>query len=377
MTKDISIKDGMSVDIQVSLVLDKFKTALSSLERVVSARSTLPILSNVLIKADKTGVELVGTDLEIGIRFFVGGKVEKEGSVTIPGKTLITLINSLHGETVTLMGHGDNITVTCGEVKAALNGVPADDYPVIPEVETGKRVKINGGRFRQMLSAVDFAASRDESRQILTGVYMVSDENGFTLAATDSYRLAEIVEPKPLAEQFKVIVPIKTITEVKRLLSDKQDVEMRVEESQVMFVFENAEIVSRVIEGEYPPYKSIIPAESQTLAVVDIQELSDAIKSAAIFSAEMSNSIKLNLLPGEPLTIASESSQLGNFKAGLSADVSGAGEEVSFNAKYVLDGLSSFDTPKCEIGVGSKTSPGVFKPVGEENRVYIVMPLRG
>src|SRR5204863_9963423 len=115
-------------------------------------------------------VELVATDLEVGIRFFVGGKVEKEGAVTIPGKTLITLINSLHGETVTLNGKGANINVACGEVKAVLNGVPADDYPVLPEVEAGKRLSIPGGKLRQMLSAVDFAASRDEHRQILTGI---------------------------------------------------------------------------------------------------------------------------------------------------------------------------------------------------------------
>lgn len=375
MTKDISIKGEVNVDIQVSLVLEKFKTALSALERVVNSRSTLPILSNVLIKADKTGVELVGTDLEIGIRFFVGGKVEKEGSVTIPGRTLITLVNSLHGDTVELVGSTSSITVICGEVEAELNGVPADDYPVLPEVDSSKTVKLSGAKLRQMLSAVDFAASRDESRQVLTGVYFSSNEEGLAVAATDSYRLAEIIDPKPLGQDFRVIVPNKTISEVKRLISDKVDVEVRVEESQVMFVFESAQIVSRVIEGDYPPYRQIIPNEAVTRAVVDVQELTDAIKSASIFSAESSNSVKLTL--GESgIGVYSESSQLGHFSAQVEADVEGPEEDVSFNAKYVLDGLAGIDTAKCEIGVNSKTTAVVFRPVGIENRLYIVMPLR-
>lgn len=377
MTKDITIKDEVGVDIHVSLVLDKFKTALSSLERVVNTRSTLPILSNVLIRADKNGVELVATDLEIGIRFFAGGKVEQEGTVTIPGKTLITLINSLHGETVTLSGNGANIAVTCGDVKAVLNGVPADDYPVLPEVAAGKTVKIPGGKLRQMLAAVDFAASRDESRQILTGIYMQSNKEGFVVVATDSYRLAEASDPNPLGEEFKVILPIKTMSEVKRLLTEKDEVEMRVEESQAMFVFDNAQIVSRVIEGEYPNYKQIIPEKTVVNAEVDVQELADAIKSAAIFSAEISNSVKLVLKEGESLSVHSESSQLGSFNGTVEADTVGGEEEVSFNARYVLDGLSSFDTAKCVIGAVSKTSAVTFRPSNVDGHLYIVMPLRG
>lgn len=377
MTKDISIKDEVGVDIQVSLVLDKFKAALSSLERVVNTRSTLPILSNVLIRADKNGVELVATDLEIGIKHFVGGKVEREGVVTIPGKTLITLINSLHGETVTLSGKGANINVSCGEVKAVLNGVPADDYPVLPEVESGKKVKLPAGKFREMLSSVDFAVSRDESRQILTGVYMHSGPDGWAVVATDSYRLAEATETVSLGEEFKVILPIKTASEVKRLLGDRDEVEMRIEESQVMFVFDNAHIVSRVIEGDYPNYKQIIPEQPVVLAEVDVQELTDAIKSAAIFSAEISNSVKLAMKEGEALMVHSESSQLGSFSGTVEADISGGEEEVSFNAKYVVDGLSSFDTSRCVIGAVSKTSAVTFRPSNVDGRLYIVMPLRG
>ncbi len=372
---DITIKDEVSVDIKASLVLDKFKLALSSLERVVSSRSTLPILNNVFIKADKSGVEIVGTDLEIGIRYFIGGKVETEGSVTVPGKTLISLVNSLHGETLTLTSKGSNVEIECGSTKASLNGMPADDYPLIPEVETGKVVKISGSKFKEMLDQVDFSVSRDEARPILTGVLVISDENGLTMAATDSYRLSEIVDPGTLSEQFRTVIPLKALSEIKRLIGN-QEIELRVEESQVMFVVDGIVVVSRLIEGEYPNYRQIVPDSAQTVAEVDIAELSDAIKSASVFSVDTSNSVKLTIDPEGKIQIVAESSQLGTFNSEVAATVTGPGEEISFNAKYILDGLNSFDVSRCVLEVNSKTSPGVFKPVNVSGRLYIVMPLR-
>jgi DNA polymerase III subunit beta len=193
MNEEITIKERQSVDISVSLVLSKFKVALSKLERVVSSRSTLPILNNILIKAHKGGVELMATDLEIGVKFNIGGKVEQEGVITIPGRTLINLINNIHSDTVTLTTKNNIVSVVAGETKANLNGVPADDFPVIPEVEGGKSVNLPAGLFKEWLNQVDFAASTEESRPVLTGVYLSSDGNKLTLAATDSYRLSEMV----------------------------------------------------------------------------------------------------------------------------------------------------------------------------------------
>src|SRR3989344_9187196 len=140
MNEEISIKDAVSVDISVSIILDKLKVALQGVERVVTSRSTLPILNNVLIKTSKSGVEVVATDLEVGIKFFLGGKVEKEGSVTVPGRTLIGLVNSLHGDTIALESKNNILQVVCGETKATINGIPADDFPAIPEVEGGRVV---------------------------------------------------------------------------------------------------------------------------------------------------------------------------------------------------------------------------------------------
>lgn len=374
MNESISIKGG--VDIQTSLVLDKFKVALSGVERVVSSRSTLPILNNVLIRADKNGVEVMATDLEIGVKFFLGGKVEKEGVITVPGKTLINLVNNLHGDTVVLTSKSNVLEVVCGETKASINGMPADDYPVIPQVEGGKQVKLKTDLLGGLLSAVEFAVSRDESRPVLTGVSLVSKEGKLTAAATDSYRLGEIIADINLGEEFGVVVPSRTLQEVRRIMGESEEIELKVDENQVMFVLPNASIVSRIIEGEYPPYKQIIPTNHTLAAEFDIQEMTDALKTAAIFSLEGSNSVKLSLKAGGEIEVSSESSQLGNFVAKVPAKITGEPTEITFNARYVLDGLNSFDTIKCAVELGGKTSPGVFKPVGAENRLYIVMPLR-
>src|SRR5690606_21689179 len=183
-------------------------------------------------------------------------------------------------------------------------------------------------------------------------------------------------DKKPLGEEFKVIIPAKTIVELKRLVKEGDQVEVRVEDSQIMFVMDSVVLVSRLIEGEYPNYQQIIPTESNISALVDVQELMDAIKSASVFSVDGGNSIKL-VFDSTGLKVTSEASQVGNFDGSVEAKVEGGSEEVGFNAKYVLDGLASFDTPKCELKIGSKTSPVLFTPSGVENRRYIVMPLRG
>ncbi len=376
MNEEISIKDAVSVDISVSIILDKLKVALQGVERVVTSRSTLPILNNVLIKTSKSGVEVVATDLEVGIKFFLGGKVEKEGSVTVPGRTLIGLVNSLHGDTIALESKNNILQVVCGETKASINGVPADDFPVIPEVEGGRVVKLRTEVFKDLLAQVDFAASSEESRPVLTGVYLISGGSGLTAVATDSYRLSEAAAKEKLSEEFNVIIPVRTLHEIRRLVGDTPQFELRLGENQIMVATDSATLVSRIIEGEYPNYKQIIPQKSDTTVEMDVQEFSDAVKTAAIFSMEGSNTVRLNIQPSGTVEVVSESSQVGNFAAKVKAGVKGAGGEISFNAKYLLDGLNSFDTPRFTLGMTNKTAAGVFRPSGVEDRLYLVMPLR-
>jgi len=172
------------------------------------------------------------------------------------------------------------------------------------------------------------------------------------------------------------VIPNRTLQELKRVVDDADEVELRVDENQIMFVLPHATIVSRIIEGQYPPYKQIIPQERSLRADFDIQEMVDALKTAAIFSLEGSNSVRLNIKTEGEIEISSESSQLGRFNAKVPAHVEGEAGEVTFNARYVLDGLASFDTVTCSLELNGKAGPGLFRPMGVENQLYIVMPLR-
>lgn len=369
------ISDKKNVDIEVSLVLDKLKKALSGLERVVSGRSTLPILNNVLIRVEKDGVEISATDLEMGVKFFLGGKVEKEGVVTVPGKTLSSFVNNLHADTITFKSKENILSLSAGDMKANINGMSADEFPVIPEVVGGKVVEIKVNDFKDLLSQVDFAASYEESRPILTGVYIVADDKGLTLAATDSYRLSEVKGKEGLKENFSVVIPVRTLNEIKKVLGETEKFELRVGENQIMVKTESVTVVSRIIEGDYPNYKQIIPENSATKVEMEVQDLIDTLKTASIFSIEESSSVKFNVT-SEGVEITSQSSQLGNFSSKINATVDGEGGEISFNAKYILDGLNSFTTPRCTFEFSGKGSPGVFKPSGVDNRLYVVMPLK-
>ncbi|MDD5606023.1 MAG: DNA polymerase III subunit beta [Patescibacteria group bacterium] len=374
MTETIT-SQKKNVDIEVSLVLDKLKKALSGLERVVSGRSTLPILNNVLIRAQKDGVEISATDLEMGVKFFLGGKVETEGTITVPGKTLSNFVNNLHGDTVSFTSKGNILSLSSGGMNATINGMSADEFPVIPEVEGGKVVEMQTNLFKDLLSQVDFAASFEESRPILTGVYLVADEKTITLVATDSYRLSEVKGEGGLKESFSAVVPVRTLNEIKKVLGDAQKFELRVWENQIMVKTESVTVVSRIIEGEYPNYQQIIPTNSATKVELEVQDLIDTLKTASIFSVEESSSVKL-VVSTDGIEVTSQSSQLGSFSSQLPAQVEGEGGEISFNAKYILDGLNSFTTPKCIFEFSGKGSPGVFKPSGVEGRLYIVMPLK-
>ena len=254
--------------------------------------------------------------------------------------------------------------------------MPADDFPVIPEVEGGKVVKVKSEQFKNLLSQVDFAASGEDSRPVLTGVYLIYDGGTLTAVATDSYRLSEAMAKDKLGEDFNVIIPARTLQEVRRLVGEAAEFELRIGENQIMVITDSATLVSRIIEGEYPNYKQIIPPTSETTIEMDVQEFSDAIKTAAIFSMEGSNTVRLNVAASGLVEVVSESSQVGNFTSKLKAEVKGPGGEISFNAKYLLDGMNSFDTPRFTLGMTGKTAAGVFRPSGVEDRLYLVMPLR-
>ncbi|MEA1910046.1 MAG: DNA polymerase III subunit beta [Patescibacteria group bacterium] len=362
---------------RISILLEKFKRGLNAVDRIVSSKNTLPILNNILIKTEDNQVVLSATDLEVGVNYYLGGKVESEGAITIPGKVLSNFINSLNEEKINLLSNNGVLSAKTEKSEASINGMAPDDFPIIPKVEGKTLAEIDGMALKQAISQVAFSVSYDESRPVLTGVYFKSDGKSLKLVATDSYRLAEKeVVGVSVSEKIDFIVPIKTINELHRIITSSEKIKIIASENQVMFLLSDMDIVSRIIEGEYPDYEQIIPKNFKTKAVIKTAELANIVKTASFFAKENANNIKMNFA-GNEITVEAVSSQLGNFKSKIPCTLSGEDNEISFNAKYLLDALGGLNSNEMTLEMVGKLNPGVIKPSGGNLGItYIIMPLR-
>jgi len=361
---------------KISVSLRRFKKGLGAVEKIIASKSTLPVLNNVLIKIEDNQVVLSATDLEIGINYYLGGKVESPGSITVPGKVLSNFINNLNEETINLEVKDNILTTKTERSEATLNGISADEFPAIPKVEGKEILEISGQILKTALSQVGFSASFDESRPILTGVYFIVSDNELRLVATDSYRLAEKVLKTPTKENATFVVPNKTVQELQRVINGSEEVKMILSDNQVLFILPDMEITSRIIEGEYPDYKQIIPKSFKTQAVLATHDLANTIKTASFFTRESSNNVKVSFRQ-DGVDVEAISSQLGNFKSQLKAKVTGDDNEINFNFKYLLDALSGVGHEEVSLELVGKLNPGVIKPGGTKSDItYIIMPLR-
>lgn len=361
---------------KISVSLERFKRGLGAVEKIVASKSTLPVLNNVLIKAEDNQVVLSATDLEMGINYYLGGRVEKPGAITVPGRVLGNFINNLSEDKIDLEVKDNILYAQTEKSEATLNGIPADEFPTIPEVKGKEVLTINSQVIKSAINQVGFAASFDESRPILTGVYFVMSDGNLKMAATDSYRLAEKTIKVASREKASFIVPIKTIQELYRVITEPEDIKVVVSENQIMFVLSGLELVSRMIEGEYPDYKQVIPKTSKTKVIISADELMGAVKAASFFARENANNVKVSLGKNS-VEISATSSQLGNFKSRLEGQVTGGDNEISFNARYLLDALGGVASEEVSLEVVGKLNPGVVKPVGKDGDIiYIIMPLR-
>lgn len=360
---------------RISILLEKFKKGLNAVDRIVVSKNTLPILNNVLIKTEGNQVILSATDLEIGINYYLGGKIEEEGTITVPGRVLSNFVNSLNEEKISLETTNGVLFAKTDRSEANINGMPSDDFPIIPKVVGREILEIDGNILKTAISQVMFSASYDESRPVLTGVYCVINGGILKLVATDSYRLAEKTVNIPTADKADFIVPAKTIHELYRILSGSEKVKIVVSENQVMFLLPDMDLTSRIIEGEYPNYEQIIPKSFKTQTKVSTAEIASTIKTASFFARESANNIKLTFRK-DHILVEATSSQLGNFKSRIFCEVIGEDNEVSFNAKYLLDALNGVDSPKVSLEMIGKINPGVIRPDNGSGIMYIIMPLR-
>jgi len=361
---------------------------LAVVSHAVSSRSTLPILSNILLATDQGRLKLAATNLEIGINCWVDVEIQEEGATTVPANLLTDFVNSLPPGAVDLMVPEDSNTLSIKGLRSSANikGMDASEFPRIPSAEGGEPpVQIDAALLKEMIAEVAFAAAEDESRPVFTGVLAQVSNEKMTFAAADAFRLAVRIAPLPGDDQSRgdILIPAKTLIELARILPSEGSVEMIVtpNRSQVLFHTEHIDLVSRLIDGTFPNYRQIIPKEHTTRAVVETKEFADAVKTAALFARNSSNiaRVKVNasesdLEPGT-LTIEATAEDLGDNVSTINAAVDGPDVQIIFNVRYLVDVLSVIGTPEVALELNASTKPGVMRPVGSTDYTYVIMPM--
>ncbi len=367
---------------------------LSTVSHAVSSRSTLPILSNILLTTDGERVRLSATNLEIGITCTVPATIQQEGTTTIPARLFTEFVNSLPQGDVTLTlqpGGGQSVEVKGQRSRATIRGMDPAEFPTIPTAEGGEQpITIESAELREMIKLVAFAAATDDARPVFTGVLAQVRGEQLIFAAADSFRLAVRSTPMPGAasqqEDGDVLIPARTLNELARILPDEGAVQMVVtpNRNQVLFRAEAAgvELVSNLIAGKFPNYQAILPQSSATRVTLNTEDFRGAAKRAAIFARDSANIVRLKVSSGEAgglmpgaLTIQATAEEAGDTDTSLDAAVDGEGLEVIFNVKYLTDVLGVLDTPEVALELNTPQHPGVIRPIGGGDYVYVIMPM--
>jgi len=383
--------------VKVSCLQENLAKGLSIVGRAVASRSTLPVLSNVMLATDNGRLKLSATNLELGINCWVGAKVEEDGATTVPARLLTDFVNSLPPEQIDmeLSVRTQTLNTRCARFEANIKGIDAQEFPIIPTADDGERgIRLDPETLRQMIDQVVFSAATDESRPILTGVLVHFEGDRLTMAAADGFRLSVrgASLSQPIAEAVEVIIPSRALVELARISSDQEDpVEVIITPARNQILFHlpasageaqvrDVDLVSQLIEGKFPDYRQIIPSGYATRTVVDTSGFLKAVRVSHLFARDSANIMRLEVAPGDELmpghvTLVATSAELGDNVGQLDAAIEGDSLEMAFNAKYLIDVLSVIDTAQVSLETTSAASPGVLRPVGDDDFVHVIMPM--
>lgn len=349
--------------------------ALSTVARIANSRNPLPILSNVLLKTENNRLSIAATNLDIGITHFIGSKIETEGSITVPARLMQDFVSSLPDSVLNLELTDNKLHITTDQYQSTINGIVADDFPVMPAIKEGVTWKTPASDFKKALSQVVFAASADDARPVLNGVYFHSVGAQAVVAATDSYRLAENKMGKA-AKPINFLVPASAAQDLLRIIPDSDaEVVVTHDDQQVQFHAGDVSLVARLIEGNYPDYQKLIPTKFETVAKLARADLLNITKVSSLFARESAGSITIKADKDKGVSINAVASQLGENTATADAKVTGGGE-VTLNSRYLIDALNAFSADEVEFCFNGKLEPIIVRSPGETNYVHLIMPLR-
>lgn len=372
---------------RVSCLQENLAKGLSIVNRAIGARTALPVLSNVLLMTDSGRLRLAATNLEMSITTWIGAKVEEEGAITVPARTLTDLVGALSPEQIDMVAEVRTSTLhlTCGSNTSDIKGIDAQEFPPLPEPsEDDDVLTLPSGLLRETIQMVAFAAAREDSRPILTGVLMEYVDGLLTMAAADGFRLSvkEVQLEDGFEGTFSLIIPASTLQEVARVCTDEEEPVYIVfphDRAQVLFRTESVEVASQLLEGNFPDFHQIIPQDTTTRTIVDTIQLLRASKRADIFARESSYMVHLSVEPEDGisgwLTVQARSAETGSNEDRLPVAVEGEAVGVSFNVRYLIDVLSVIGEDRVELATQSSSSPGVIRPVGDSSFTHVVMPM--
>lgn len=372
---------------KLSCLQENLKRGLAMVSHAVAGKSTLPVLANVLLATDHGRLKLAATNLEVGITCWIGAQVEAEGAITVPAKLLSDVVGGLPNDkvTLTLDARTQSINLTCARFTSNIKGIEADEFPPIPTVaDRDPVINLPAELLREAIDQVAFAAAGDDSRPVLAGVLIRLRGSEAVFAAADGFRLAKrtITLPEPVGATQEFIVPARALSELGRIIGDTDSVALTVtpEGNQVLFHTETIDLVSRLIDGKFPDFERIIPADHTTRTVLETQEVTKAVKLASFFATASQNIVKVTIESGGELgpgklIISANAAEVGDNTGELDGMVHGEGGQIALNVKYLADALNAIKTPQVALETQTPQSPGVFKPVGQEGYVHIIMPM--
>ena len=360
---------------------NNLQNGLNSIERAVTENANLPILKNVLIKTVNNKIQLSATNLELAVTKHISGKIIEEGSITIPLNIFLTIINNINNERVSLEVENNNLFLKTDNYEANIQGLPEEEFPIIPKIENTKNyLKINSELFKESLLKIISSVKISEIRPEISGVLFDFQITSLKLTGTDSFRLSEkTINEKNFTANFqrgfKIIIPLKTIQEFLRVASQNQEINIFIDPNQILFKTEDLEIISRLIEGNYPDYEQIVPKDFETELVIEREHLTSAVKLVSALSGKI-NDIKIGVKKGgKIIELYSSNQSVGENKYLVPAKIKGEEFDLSFNWRYLMDGLKNFNENEIFCGVNGNKRGVVFKSLNDNSYFYILMPI--
>ena len=373
---------------KVTVLQENLARGLSIVSRAVSPRSTLPVLSNILIASDEGRLRLSATNLELGITCWIAARIDEEGSTTVPARTFNDLVNTLPGDQVQLSldVKTQNLHVKGGTSNNDIKCIDAQEFPPLPVPEMDGAIQLNVADFKEMIQQVAFAASTDEARPVLMGVLVHVEKDKLTMAAADGFRLSvrKAVLSNPVPQPLNLIIPARALNELARVAGDSEEPIYMVSpknRGQVLFRVKDVEVVSQLIDGTFPDYQQIIPRNYKSRTLVSTASLLKACKQAEIFAREGSNVARFDIkqangeMQPSEVEISATSEETGKNETIVEATVDGGSVLIAFNVKFLREALEVIRTPNVALETSAANAPGVVRPVGDDNFLHVIMPM--